>query len=636
MARELIHGIDVPVPNTGESYDVIRDLRAVATGVPDAAARAIADADYVEDMTPTEAVDLRATDRALVPSRGIGATPYLKTVSDMLNGEPLSVMVNVPAAQHEDIYRGLSDWEATTAIQELVADMPAFGTLVFPRGQFTRGNIQIQDKADFKLRGEKTRHVLQGTGLTSAKVGFQLVGTVSGVDIEGFDILGSGDKDDYHAGLWCLSGTEVDRLTVRNSNVAHTAVGWSVQANLGGDINLIDYIDCTASDIVGIDSGRGYGFHVAYLNAQDGHVRMINPRAIRCGRHSIYIARVGKYAVLDPKVIGHRTTLTPTEQADVTDGIDKTRSAILIARSKHGLVRDPFLTGGRGCAIQINANPDDEAGVECYDHTISGGYLADPQDSIPLMIMGHAEPSVTGVPEDITVQGTKFYADFSTLTGVNSIAAIQHNCGKNIRYRDLDITIKGVNVTTEAISVFNRQDPSGTADFSDDLSIKRVTAHLKTSNGSTCRAIRLDSTVCTSSARVETAEITPLGDCINEPVIAVAGVTNPNLRRRNRQGNCVGLYVAGDTTPSVARGVTHLVVANASATTITGLDDGVAGQEVTIRFADLNTTLREVANGGNFELHGGTDLASGTRDTVTLVNFDGGATWYQKAPKADN
>lgn len=35
MARELLNGIDVPIPETGESYDVLRDLRLIAETIPD-------------------------------------------------------------------------------------------------------------------------------------------------------------------------------------------------------------------------------------------------------------------------------------------------------------------------------------------------------------------------------------------------------------------------------------------------------------------------------------------------------------------------------------------------------------------------------------------------------------------------
>lgn len=84
-----------------------------------------------------------------------------------------------------------------------------------------------------------------------------------------------------------------------------------------------------------------------------------------------------------------------------------------------------------------------------------------------------------------------------------------------------------------------------------------------------------------------------------------------------------GAYAAGDTTPSVA-GVSYMVIANAGAVVITDFDDGVDGQEVTLEFADANTTI----NRTHCFLAGGVNFVGSADDTITLVKR--GASWREK------
>jgi hypothetical protein len=79
-------------------------------------------------------------------------------------------------------------------------------------------------------------------------------------------------------------------------------------------------------------------------------------------------------------------------------------------------------------------------------------------------------------------------------------------------------------------------------------------------------------------------------------------------------------FASTDATPSV-KGGTSFKTANASATTITGFDDGVAGQVITVRCADSNTTI----DSGLTSIGASIALSSG--DVLQFV-YDGSA-WQQ-------
>jgi hypothetical protein len=81
-------------------------------------------------------------------------------------------------------------------------------------------------------------------------------------------------------------------------------------------------------------------------------------------------------------------------------------------------------------------------------------------------------------------------------------------------------------------------------------------------------------------------------------------------------------YVAGSTTPSVARCAQLLTIANAAPTSITDFTDGQTHQQLTLVFSDANTTL--VHNAAQLCLRGGVDFVSTSNDVLVLVRSAGG------------
>lgn len=93
--------------------------------------------------------------------------------------------------------------------------------------------------------------------------------------------------------------------------------------------------------------------------------------------------------------------------------------------------------------------------------------------------------------------------------------------------------------------------------------------------------------------------------------------------------NRVGTYTPGDTTPSVS-GVSTMLIANSSATTITNFTGGVAGQVIFLRFNDSNTTVDR----SNAYLAGGANFVSTADDTLTLIS--NGTLWFEISRSANS
>jgi hypothetical protein len=93
----------------------------------------------------------------------------------------------------------------------------------------------------------------------------------------------------------------------------------------------------------------------------------------------------------------------------------------------------------------------------------------------------------------------------------------------------------------------------------------------------------------------------------------------------------VGTYTAGATTPDV-RGATYMKVANASATTITNFANGRNGQELTLEFADANTTI----NRTNAKLAGGANFTSSANAILKLVFSTADNKWREVCRTTNN
>lgn len=94
----------------------------------------------------------------------------------------------------------------------------------------------------------------------------------------------------------------------------------------------------------------------------------------------------------------------------------------------------------------------------------------------------------------------------------------------------------------------------------------------------------------------------------------------------NVRGGLIGRQASlsdGDTTPSVD-GMTFVMTANTSSTTITNFDDGEQGQILTIYFGDANTTV----NRDNIYMGGSATFTGSARDILTLVSI-GGDKWVE-------
>jgi len=121
----------------------------------------------------------------------------------------------------------------------------------------------------------------------------------------------------------------------------------------------------------------------------------------------------------------------------------------------------------------------------------------------------------------------------------------------------------------------------------------------------------------------------PLETAVSDLDNAIANIsTDAHIAKTNISR----VILDGDTTPSILDGSNNycgmLITLNSGATSITYFDDATACYEITIFFADNNTTL---VNSANLRLSGGLDFTGNTYDTITLIYNDHECIWIEIA-----
>ena len=128
------------------------------------------------------------------------------------------------------------------------------------------------------------------------------------------------------------------------------------------------------------------------------------------------------------------------------------------------------------------------------------------------------------------------------------------------------------------------------------------------------------------------------------PGILNGSTTNSNtightiFAQQTEHGPLSGLLavktLAGTETTLDVRGIRTVVFAQSGATTFTNFTNAVEGTELTLIFENGNTTLQEVAQGGNFQFPSNADYVGSTNDGCKVI-FTGGGKWIQVS-RSDN
>lgn len=279
--------------------------------------------------------------------------------------------------------------DATATLQGLIDRATPGTTVRVPAGTYYCGNLVLADTQDVEIVGEGVTIVWHGRPSGDGRVGIELRGRVARVRISGFHLVGDGAIASRHAGVWSRSGQQLEDIEIVGNEIEHVTLGISVNADLGGSLHRIRIADNRIDDVVGTESGYGYGIHVASSQTDRLDVEVTDNRITRTQRHAIYQARGSGVRIAGNTVGEHRQGVA----------IGAIRPAIVVARSNDIEVVDNVVQAHADGGILVTA-----AGVPTARIAVRGNTLVDAANAVPSIIVGSQDPAKEGSPTEVVIE----------------------------------------------------------------------------------------------------------------------------------------------------------------------------------------------------------------------------------------
>mgnify|MGYP006921342396 CR=1 FL=1 len=442
-----------------------------------------------------------------------------------------------------------------------------------------------------------------------------LAGTCDQIVIDGITLRGTA-RDDAAArqnGIFNVSGQTLSNIRISNVVAEDLNCGIGFNAESSGTVKQCSITNTTVRRSRGVDGGQGYGIFVSRV--EDVTIGAVQIEA--CERHGFYASRLAASAgendalqIYSMTVRDHRLGVSPSA----------TRAAVFIGRGFGakviGLTVVDYFGGAIAVLQDTGGSPPPPPARSAGDIQFIGTTLTGRMDTISSIQIGEGVIPTTATLERVQFRNTTVVND---LTSVGAALVFEINNGMDISIVDTDITLLNM------AAVAHRLIFVGTFAAGGDTGNIYVqnTKFRGTSSGSPVVSnVRLASALCTSSDKIVVTGAQNDSAFTFTNIEFVATQTNTNITNQVAGQVNVGLYVAGETTPSVAGGVEFLSIANSGATSITNFLGGTEGQQITLNFRDANTTL--VYGGSTMRVTiDGSDITSVARRTVVLVYVAG-------------
>lgn len=507
-----------------------------------------------------------------------------KATYSMIKGAPVNVL------DYGAVGNGVAN--DTAAIQAAATALTQGQTLYFPAGQYIIGQIILDGKSNITVSAYGARFTLTGNN-----AGFLVKGVCSNIVVSGGTITGDGVNRDANTSTaqigWMFgneTGAFVQNIFVQDVVVNSANIGFKFAAGTGGGSGNTNYVkisNCQAKDIVGLVGGIGYGFQFS----QASNSTLSSCAAINCGRHGIYFAEGRNYTATNCVIKDHRSTVFTSAY----------RVAMSISRSRNVTVSNCVFDNCYDGTVAIDTDtagtaPDNVSiGTVVTGCTFLNSVLAD--------IRIGTVPAVDGISYDVIVSNCVMVRPSG-----NGTSSIVVEGGERIKITDnlIDGTLSSA--TFRAISL---NGTSG-ATYTNDVEIVRNTIN------SAAYGIQIESALKTGTTRVRVLDNNITATTAElEFVGGENGTTNNNLiYNRTNRTNAQREYTSSGALVTIpVGGLNVLTLIASAATTVSDFSGGTQGQELTLYFANGNTTIKAT----NIYLAGAVDFVGTNSDTLTLV-----------------
>lgn len=438
-------------------------------------------------------------------------------------------------------------------------------TIVFPKGNYLITKLIVENKVDFNLFGDIGAKLTLKSINDGNEKGIELRGNLDNVSIKSLEILGDGILTSKHQAIYSNSGQTLKNINISDNKISNCIVGISANANLSGLIKNYVIKNNTISNIVGTESGSGYGVHYASNDIINPSNVLVYGNVIdNCQRHAIYIGR-GNGVIVERNIItNHRSK--------VGDG--NIRCAIEVSRTNNVKILYNSVTSTKGSCLSLL--PDDSTTNGTTENLTAIGNFLETIDVTPCVIINYISEESRKKLKNVIV------SDNIMKSASNS--CIFYYAGLNV-----DIINNSLETTGNTISFYATNDGANTAKlFSDNVNIKNN--KLKGLNAFRFNSIHLS--LCNIKFENNKYDIT------NEVFSMGTYATNPNISLLDDDMNFSGMAFSGSiwfkntnlaTPNSFGKVKKSTLQTNSTATTIAGLVD------------DFNELLSKLKSAGLME-----------------------------------
>lgn len=531
-----------------------------------------------------------ADQRILATEKMVGANHA--TLSDTLNR--LSIVEHNNDGTHNKLTKVTDPWidvraygavgngvtDDTTAIQNAVS-AATNKTIVFPSGTYKMGLVTINSPMAIVALGKVTIQ-LTGTGAR-----FRVDTSITWLMLRDLIFNGSGVAvDDHYALAPNSAAIVIQDLLIDNCSASNVVNGFDASS-----AKRVVMIAPKVMTTVGENSGQGYGIVAGGGGGNYSEdVLIIAPYLYRTTRHGIYLGATKRAQIISPIFYQHRNGSAGWSY----------KSALALSRGEDIAVNNPQFIN---CADECISLDDDNTFTGIADNfQINGGSIRNSQDVCRAIRIGtFAVPSADASVKRMAVRNMTIELN-ANLSGTN----------RDIYVLDgTDVLLDGLHLDGAQAYLAAKEIiyVEGNGSFYGAVTVQNISGRITGSSDKSL--VRIDNAICTGTREVNVFNNTITGlstGSVQGLILYNTTVTNTNVRTDSRQE----IAISG-ATPTVGHGK-RFAMTQGIATNVTNFLGGIEGDEITIRFNDNNSTVKNT----NIYTQGGLDFVATVNDMLTL------------------
>src|SRR5579862_6110131 len=368
----------------------------------------------------------------------------------------------------------------TPTIQQAISSAPEGSIVTIPPGHYSVSGFIISSKSRLRITGGGTLH-LRPPATPQGTFAFRLAGICSHIEIVNLSILGVGKVESHQAGIGNMSGETISDVSFHNLIIQDLVTGISLNANLSGSYKLAIVKDNSLLNIIGTDSGSGYGIHIA--NAE--HSIIGNNILTKTQRHAIYHGRGSYNTICFNHISGHR------------EGVSESafRCAIVVARDSTGInVTGNTIEGSYDGGISIEGTTSGPLTVS--DCSITQNVLINPKNAVPLIFCGEQTRQENVSIRNLSLCNNTLEVDAST---VPAFPLLSVYFGNSVKISNNSIHIRNVSGEPFSAMLIGHGTYVNSMAFLQDFDISTNLIDITGKDTSKCIGIRLDPFISNTS-----------------------------------------------------------------------------------------------------------------------------------------